>query len=768
MINDIRSINGIEFMKELRVLDLRDNKLNDIARAGELVNNLTSLRSVGFAGNKFSKKKNKDYRYKLLKSIVRTRDLDCTLVELDEEHITTDEVVGAWHLDGGSDFDVQIFRFQKGIQHVLLDSPGTTIPELQELTLSNLELTVLMLSPLQQLKRLDLSGNRLTQQLLQSSGIETLSHLESLQLENNSIDGFSFVQTCINMNWPNLMEVWLDGNPCMRDVTHRLDFIQGIHQFGKLNARLKFINGFKVTIEERISAHRHLLKKPEKLRFSLTLEDRGYLVGSPEDHKELDLSDASLQDITLLSRFVNLEKLNLASNELDQLPVATFKSLSNLKELDISDNREHKQPKMLDTLSYLPNLRLLNVKGSASGLKVPKDYAASVFHELPALQSVDGFENPKPLTDVQWLAIEAINDRCGSGSVNPNRLKTIDLRGKGLMPVEFDWLMTCLRQLPIRTLDLRENRISEETAAKRTLIIFLISFKPRELEYLDGQPVDDNEYDNAAKKFEGDSEKLYQKYDASKIRTESIQDRRLARAGSKADAFIKEAVPQAAQATGGFLTKFEILVNFFQIFGLLFLFVPQVLWPDIWIEWTFWTFSFTLDFDLLLPFEIPTDWQYLKFAMFCAFPPILMLLYRVPINADSWEGVYDDETWPRTKRTAWILYFVGLCLSFMGGFLMDITANTANGSLSTNSLNWFVAFALFVTVLGLIWLWNALEYRKKYHENVAIAYLTSYKITLRRVILFVITVYVMGEGGGRRGERGEREIGASIDSNIVG
>src|SRR5437868_4492185 len=90
-------------MTKLRVLDLRDNELDDMKEVIDLVNALKGLEFVGLAGNRFSTGTNtyRSFRKQFIGSIRQLRRIGCPLLYVDEERIEADEIVTAWEAAGG-------------------------------------------------------------------------------------------------------------------------------------------------------------------------------------------------------------------------------------------------------------------------------------------------------------------------------------------------------------------------------------------------------------------------------------------------------------------------------------------------------------------------------------------------------------------------------------------------------------------------------------------------------------------------------------------
>jgi hypothetical protein len=134
--------------------------------------------------------------------------------------------------------------------------------------------------------------------------------------------------------------------------------------------------------------------------------------------------------------------------------------------------------------------------------------------------------------------------------------------------------------------------------------------------------------------------------------------------------------------TGTLLTKWEIMINFFQVFGLLYTLVPKDVWPSVWIDLTWWTLAFSFDIDLLLPWDISWRWQYVKFSLFMAIPLALLAIYRYKLSHSAWTERYVTN-WQRTKRRALVACLLALLAAAVVALLGD--ANNWNGGFPTNA-----------------------------------------------------------------------------------
>ena len=81
-------------------------------------------------------------------------------------------------------------------------------------------------------------------------------------------------------------------------------------------------------------------------------------------------------------------------------------------------------------------------------------YTELVFRSLHNLAWLDGVANPTPLNAVQHSAIAFLDKHAAA---NPNNIKRIDLRGRGMRREHFPWIMAALAELPVQTIWLTTN-----------------------------------------------------------------------------------------------------------------------------------------------------------------------------------------------------------------------------------------------------------------------------------------------------------------------
>ncbi|KAK5826824.1 hypothetical protein PVK06_021756 [Gossypium arboreum] len=211
-----------------------------------------------------------------------------------------------------------------------------------------------MLSKLNNLETLDLSGNRLGNNIL--SQLHGFASLKSLHLEDCGLKGTVDIQG-INNNWMNLKELYLGGN-----------------EIKSLGSLVQEKEGMKLNKLEVLSLSHNLINNTI---FSSLAE--------LSNLKSLDLSDNELEgaiytkDLNALS---NLEELILFENEVNGFIPSQGLRLLNLKVLHLSVN--HLSNSVMSSLATLSNLKTLWID-------------ISKFNGLIDMEGLYGFSNLEEL-----------------------------------------------------------------------------------------------------------------------------------------------------------------------------------------------------------------------------------------------------------------------------------------------------------------------------------------------------------------------------------
>ena len=167
-----------------------------------------------------------------------------------------------------------------------------------------------------------------------------------------------------------------------------------------------------------------------------------------------------------------------------------------LRELDVRDNALACTPQELArALSGCAFLRVLNVRGAARWARHPSGYAPLLFALLPALDTIDGEANDRPLGADGWCAARYLHRNM---RVSPNELAHLNLENKGIVGEDLFCVVCALTLLPVRSLRLRQGNPGAAIPAYRFHVIgTLLS-----LSSLDGRAVTADERANALRELE--------------------------------------------------------------------------------------------------------------------------------------------------------------------------------------------------------------------------------------------------------------------------
>eukprot|EP01114_Cavostelium_apophysatum_P010445 TRINITY_DN2416_c0_g1_i11.p1 TRINITY_DN2416_c0_g1~~TRINITY_DN2416_c0_g1_i11.p1 ORF type:complete len:2801 (+),score=908.52 TRINITY_DN2416_c0_g1_i11:43-8445(+) len=386
---------GITSLKKLTVLDLRDNRIERLEEAVDLVRSLTNLKTLGFGGNKCTEGKN--WRQKLLVQLPELHEKHQELKMIDESEITVEEIVQAWKSSSASNKEEsRNFRFQV---LSLLKIPRSAFNDpsgLEELDFSNSGLSHVDLSKYPNLLQLSLAKNQLKS--LEGSHVQDLLELRALDLSENALKDIDEVCGSLQ-NLKSLKILLLNGNPCfsVNDSENRIRFLSKMYQyFEPLNYPLKTLSGQKLTVQEKCAAMKRIktyVQSVESIRLELAISE---LNAHPTD-TYLDLSNFEFSSISgIHNKFSRLTQLNLSRNQIKNLEVETFRGLPHLTKLDLSNNAISGLKEILNALIHCKSLEILVLIHSTGNKEtaIPREYAFKVCKELRSLSHVDGLKNP--------------------------------------------------------------------------------------------------------------------------------------------------------------------------------------------------------------------------------------------------------------------------------------------------------------------------------------------------------------------------------------
>jgi Leucine-rich repeat (LRR) protein len=334
----ITSLDGIQYLHNLAILNLESNEIQDVSS----LSSLKKLHTLNLGNN--------------------------GITDLQSAHLDALSGLPLRHLN--LNYNVVIFR--SGQRTWLTDiSIIGTFTSLEELTLIENQITdISPLSALTNLRLLDLSTNAIT-------GIEPLAHtaaLQSLSLANNDIRDITPLADLHQLTFLNLLSN--ENIASVRPLT------------GLTNLETLILDNVPVGDEISALANKHELRELSMANTRLTAIPP---LGELTLLSSLNLRDNDIVDLTPLSSLARLKTLNLQSNP-HIASIQPLAGLIQLKELDIQDVPIGAE---ISALSNLQKLQTLDARNCAIS-------DTSVLGELMqhgALQ--DGKNNRKAFIDLR-------------------------------------------------------------------------------------------------------------------------------------------------------------------------------------------------------------------------------------------------------------------------------------------------------------------------------------------------------------------------------
>ncbi|KAJ3424761.1 dynein assembly factor 1 axonemal [Anaeramoeba flamelloides] len=529
---EARNIKGLSGLEELKVLDLRSNRIKNPKSFIKLINdNLPHLVSIGMASNPFTKVRRKSrssnsdktklqaYRQDFLNKLTCLMDPSCVLQQLDSIEIKIEEMICIVKHNKTEQrlkkFNFEEFRSKVTINRRLPKRKKKS--SFTEINLQSCGLTTINLMKFINLVTLSLRENKLTDATLTQNNFISLSKLKTLDLRDNRIKSVQSYGTIVSV-LPELKSLFITGNPSCQDNNSkaRIKIISNTPSLMQVGCKLEYLNGQLIHIKEICQAitlnsssnknknkNKNNKKKIknrminyERHRFNIIIEK---LMIDPGTCHNLNLTGYSLQYLGSVNKFESLQKLCLQKNRLRTLKNQNLDQLKTLRYLDLQNNKIESVDEMINELIEIPNLRFLYIKNATrnSDLSNPKSYVKDVCLKLRGLQMLDGIKNPFPLDQAQSSALkelEIITDHVGG---NPNKVTCMDLSKQNFSVNLFGPILQQLAQLPVKELYMSGNDWEQMDGYR-----FLVVHSIKTLQYLDGIMVTMAQRDNALSYYE--------------------------------------------------------------------------------------------------------------------------------------------------------------------------------------------------------------------------------------------------------------------------
>lgn len=389
--NNIKNLMGIgiEDLTSLKWLDIRNNKIaNSASEIGGLIDKLEKLEVLVLRGNPCQR--NKKDRIKILKSITRVKNLECGFRVLDTE-ITVAERIEAWSARG--EIDKESKEQLKFMAAIRIRSPADMRPEtVLGLDLSKLQLTMVDLSAYVNLKKLNLSQNKLKS--LQKSGISCLKDLVVLDIRKNQLSSIDdLVQSLSKLKC--LEYIGISGN--LFSSTSRQLLLKKLPICRSIDCRLMYIDDSAVSIGEILSCISDeftggkSVEKESKFRWDLSIRRHLTIkqIRNPNEISKISLSNCTLTYVQF-SWLPSLEVVNISNNNITNsyFEASGIETLINLRVLDISYNDLTSLECIASKLSNLPFFESIYIVGNKCFMEDSRRSRVSL------LKNWDGIDSP--------------------------------------------------------------------------------------------------------------------------------------------------------------------------------------------------------------------------------------------------------------------------------------------------------------------------------------------------------------------------------------
>ena len=249
--NELTSLkdSGLSGCLSLRVLDVRSNRLRDLAELIELVTALPALEYIGAKDNKWAGIPAAKYRNHLVLGLVSKLGHEHRIRFIDDSSIGADELVESLVETGeiANEKEKELFRFAELVKHK--DASNLT-----QLDIGKSKLREAEFHRFPHLQHLHCSGNSFTDESLMASGLDRCLELEYVDLADNALRSVAKVATYLLL-LPLLSSVNLQGNPLMsKEDRPRRTFLSYYPNLLDASFHLQRLNDEPVTIQERINA----------------------------------------------------------------------------------------------------------------------------------------------------------------------------------------------------------------------------------------------------------------------------------------------------------------------------------------------------------------------------------------------------------------------------------------------------------------------------------------------------------------------------------
>ena len=665
--NGLLDISCISALTCLVLLDFRENHISEVCQVVEVVKNLSNLIELGAEDNGFVGPSLADevaygvFRRNLLSQILPFGL--CTvgfhLRYLDDREVKISEIADA---SIASKAEKQRFAFDESIFRAL-QAQGTSdwdgamlVERAHTICISGLNLEYIDFSSMISLTSVDVSCNDLVDFAIAQGGFFLLTCLKVLDVSSNRIQSDDCLADIVRFGQDkSLISITVHSNPFFPTEDgqqDRIRFLSCIESALCVGATLKYMNGRRISVDERCEAARYraLYSSGDKididnLKLSLLIEESG----CNRMTTTLRLATKGLRLLACLSNYVYLESLDLRCNRICEL--SPLLALPRLETLDLRENEVSEMDQVLQVLRRCDSLRDIWLEHvSLDWGKWNREHPffwRDTMRLLPALLSCDGNMNPAPLASFQWVAVCNIKRRF---DVGPNSIVTLDLREKRIGKEEFYAVRDWIAFLPVTELNIDDNPFCRDIPIYRFILINDL----KTLTTLNGSQITEVERAAAFKRVDQmkrDFAYYYPNLDSLKMDNHA----KSASCASK----LQGSYNGSSSAVSSWGSQVESFMGYIQV-QVLVISMPGIQWDSmpLYKEIRSALQPIVLDWDLLLP-ELQVDssysvfiwlvflqcdcmqclccWGYFKSIFFIVLPLVLWHSSRFGMDVDRWE-----------------------------------------------------------------------------------------------------------------------------------
>ncbi|EAY00929.1 Leucine Rich Repeat family protein [Trichomonas vaginalis G3] len=718
-IKNIKDMLGFHGNDKLEILDVRNNKFDDLAFLVGLLTFLPSLINFGCSGNPCC---TKNYRQIIIKHFPSLTKSDSKLIAIDDQLLLPLEIKDSQKSDKIPDFN------QFCLDLVL--NRNKTHDEVLDLRSANLS------GPLDfrnypKLKYLNLSDNRLTTESITNGGLDLCNDLEYLDISKNKIDHNTICPYLGTLH--NLKYLKVDDNPICQKKGDWKEFLLFYEKIADVRNNLQTVNDHYLTIDDKVEIIKHQTSN-EEIAESFRTEYLLYNQSEKwQNSKSIYISNLKLMNFSIIQCCTNLTTLNISKNRIRHLSKQGLQKLKNLRDLDISENEIDSIEEIREELSILPNLERLFMRLSTANKSDTKDpllYVDYICAVLRGLADIDYCGNPFPLKSKDLNALKDLQQI--TQWYNPNHIHDIDLSNKNIDSQKFASLLSPLSILSPKSITFKGNPCTEIDKYRYMLILNV-----PDLQTIDGNIVTIDQRMNADKnirKTAGSSAAEDIIIDGALVAAEYLdKDDR-----NQTIDTIKTTAEYAVKY-GTMMMKWEIFITFQQVLSLIISLIGYVVWPEIfkYFWWLSWIFTIDLSFlKYLLDIKIPDWYQYISYFLYIFIPILVYSLYHFQPNRDYWHTLF-------TKRykmfRLYVLWLFICLLLFSAGlsFLMDINTSIQHSKVTNNQCAWMTVLSVLSVIICIFVGYLGHHYHKNSDSPVMWFRAMKFK---KRFALFILTV----------------------------